>query len=188
METKAILVFQAFLILMVAPAISGNLFLWWSGYFSNFWSGLFHQLISSAVPGSQPTVQQEFANRLSSLQNKTGVFSSFYLSNAEQYAKQFGKVSHFNLNQSLSIQITDRNTTTSPVIGNLTVTWIGTSRTLTITRGIVSSGVSPTYYVTANHKAFMALSNDAINFDALSGFADYLSFNSTGAIRYGWQR
>jgi hypothetical protein len=188
METKAILAFPFFMLLIAASAISSNLFMWWSGYFSDFWSGLFHQLISSAVPGSQMTAQQEFAGRLSSLQNKTGVFSSFYLSNAAQYAKQFGKVAHFDLNQSWSLQITDRNTTTSPIIGNLTVTWMGTSRTLTINRGIINSGVSPTYYITANHKAFMALSKDAINFDAFSGFADYLSYNASGAIRYGNQR
>lgn len=68
------------------------------------------------------------------------------------------------------------------MIGNMTITWIGPSRNLSIVRGIVETDVSPTFSAVGTHKAFMAISNDAINIDVLSGIADYLAYNSSKSI------
>jgi hypothetical protein len=187
METKLSIALPAVFIafIVASSSISVNYLLaWWSSYVSNFWNSLFHQFGSLVTNSPAITAQQEFANQLANVQNKTRLFSNFYVTNAESYARQFVK-SRLSLNESWSIQITDRNSTTSPIIGNMTVSWKGTSRNLTITKGIVDSDVSPIYYVTATHKAFMALSKDAVNLDFFSAFGDYLSYNTSGSLKYG---
>jgi hypothetical protein len=187
METRIRLALPAvFIAFMIASSsISVNyLMAWWSSYVSSFWNSLFHQFGSLVTNSPAITAQQEFTSQLASVQNKTRLFSNFYVTNAESYARQFVK-SRLNLNESWSIQITDRNSTTSPIIGNMTVSWRGTSRNLTITKGIADNNISPTYYVTATHKAFMALSKDAVNLDFFSAFADYMSYNSSGSLKYG---
>lgn len=187
MNGKNSLIVSAIFLAMVVPALQGSSFMlqWWSGYVSSFLSTIWNQLIGYAGLHLSPPVpaQQQFQNQLSSMQSRTGNFTNIYVSDAQQYASEFAKQG-LNLNQSWSVQITDRNSTTSPVIGNLTVTWLGPSRSLSIVNGIRSYNVSPTYAVTLTHKAFMALSGDVVKSDIFSGIADYLTYNASRSISY----
>jgi hypothetical protein len=175
----------SFVILAVAASGLHNTELalqWWSGYLSSFWGMIWGSIsgLSISHHAAAVTVQQQFQNRLSALQNKTSDFSVLYVSDAQQYVGQFS-TKNFSLNQSWSLQITDRNSTDSPVIGEMTITWIGPSRNLSIENGIVEHDV-PTYSATGTHRAFMAISNDAVNIDVFSGIADYLAYNASKSV------
>jgi len=146
----------------------------WSSIWDSIWGMLFRT--ATLRTGPVLTVQQQFANQLALLQNNTQNYTTLYKANAGSYG--------VNLNASWSVQITDTNSTTSPVIGRMTVTWIATSNSLTLAKGIVNTSISPTYAVSATHKAFMSLSQDAIKKDVLMGLADYSSYAASNSIKY----
>ncbi len=135
-------------------------------FFSNIWASILK--IFSVQSAPQPTVQQQFASQLSLLKSNTSSFTAFFLSNAPKY--------NISVNTSWSIQITDKNSSSSTVIGQLTITWIGKQRNLTIQSGIVNASVAPIYSVTIAHKAFMAFSKDALKRDIIGATLDYASY------------
>jgi len=149
----------------------------------SLWSSLWNSIwdffrTATLRTGPVLTAQQQFAGQVTQLQNSTRNFTSLYKSNAGSYG--------MNLSKSWSVQITDTNSTSSPVIGRMTVSWVATSNSLTIANGIVNTSISPTYAVTATHKAFMSLSQDAIRKDIFMGLADYSSYTASNSIKYTW--
>lgn len=152
--------FAAALPLLLLSALASHaIALAWTDFFSNLWNsivnafdGLFHIQTLSA--------QQQFQNRLGELQANESGLTSFYLANVGRYAKQYN-VSVTNV--SWSVQVTDVNSTTSPVIGQLTVTWNNTSKSMHVYSGIVNATGFLAFAVNMTHGTFLSLSNDALN-------------------------
>jgi hypothetical protein len=149
-----------------------NILLSWSDFFTSIWNGVAN--FFSLQSGPTLSAQAQFAQRLSLLQNNTQNLVSFYLSNAQTY--------NLSVNKSWSVQITDKNSTSSPAIGELTITWLAGRKSLMIQNGIVNTKVSPTYAVTITNKAFVVLSQDVATRNLILGLLDYNMYKS--AISY----
>ncbi|MGA3021112.1 MAG: hypothetical protein ABSD68_04150 [Candidatus Micrarchaeales archaeon] len=145
-----------------------------SNIWNYFWSNLFKSFASNF--GTTETVQQQFAHRLSLLQSNSQNFTSLYLANAGHY--------RISLNQSWSIQVTDKNSTNSTTIGEFTLFFQSQSREITIQNGVLNSAPSPRFAVTITHKAFMSISQDVVNKDYPAAFVDSTSNIASGNIKY----
>jgi hypothetical protein len=119
--------------------------------------------------------QGQLAGQVSAMQNSNYNLTLFYLANAQNY--------HYNVNQSWSVEVTDQDANGS-VVGQLTISWNGQSKNLSIQNGIVTTGISPTYAVTLSHGQFMALSQDIITRNTAAAFAYYTAYYLTGKINY----
>jgi hypothetical protein len=109
------------------------------------------------------------------LQNNNQNLTLFYLANAANY--------NLNVNKSWSIQVTDKNYA-NVTIGQLTISWNGQYKNLSIENGIVNTDISPTYAVTLPHSEFMSFSNAAIARNTAAAFADYTTYYLTGKLNY----
>ncbi len=167
-------------IALIAPFIGAHqLVLSWTDFFSNFFNSIWNT-IAGLLHISQPSPQQQFASRLTQLQNNESNIKQFYLANAGKYAKQY----NISVNVSWAVQVTDYNASNNKTIGELTVIWNGTSDTLQAENGIVSAPNIMTFAVRMNHSTFMSLSQDVINENIAGGIADFGIAQATKGISY----
>ena len=122
-----------------------------------------------------PQQQSQFASQLSTLQNNNQNLTSFYLTNAPNY--------NLPVNKSWSVQVTDKNAT-NVTIGQLTISWNGNSKNLSIQDGIANTGISPTYAVTLPHSEFMLFSHAAITRNTAAALAYYSTYYLSGKLTY----
>ena len=130
-------------------------------------------LMNSATPAQQ---RSQFANQLHSMQDNNQDIALFYLNNAPNY--------QLPVNQSWSVQITDQNPTNSTPIGQLTISWNGQSKSLSVQEGIVNTGISPTYAVTLPHSEFMSFSQAVITKNVAAALAYYSAYYLSGKLNY----
>jgi len=129
-----------------------------------------------AYPQLNLTQQQgQLQNQLGRMQNNNQNLTLFYLTNAQNY--------NLNVNKSWSVQITDQDSNGS-IVGQLTISWNGQGKNLSIQNGIVNTGISPTYAVTLSHSQFMSLSQDVITRNTAAAFAYYTAYYLTGKLKY----
>jgi hypothetical protein len=145
-----------------------------SNVWNYFWSSLFRLFASNFGPAT--TVQQQFADRVSLLQSNSQNFTSIYIADVGHYG--------ISLNQSWSVQVTDKNSTNSTAIGEFTVFFQSQSRKIIIQNGMLTAGPSPKFAVTITHKAFMSISQDLVNKDYPIAFVDATSNIASGNIKY----
>jgi predicted PurR-regulated permease PerM len=126
-------------------------------------------------PLTLPQQQSQFAGQLSMLQNNNQNLSAFYLANAPNY--------NIPVNKSWSVQITDKGAQ-NVTIGQLTISWYGKTKNLSILNGIVNTGISPTYAVTLPHSEFMSFTQAAITRNTAEALADYSAYYLTGKLNY----
>jgi hypothetical protein len=128
-------------------------------------------------PVLNPSQQSgQFSGQLSTMQGNSENLSLFYLANAPNY--------NFSLNNSWTIQVTDRNQILGTTIGQMTLSWNGQSKNLSIQNGIVDTGVPPTYAVTLSHSEFMAFSQALITKNTAAALAYYSAYYLTGRLKY----
>lgn len=118
----------------------------------------------------------QFTTQVSALKNSSQDLSQFYQANAQSYKMP--------VNQSWSIQATDRDQATGITIGQVTLTWNGTSKSLSIQSGIVDTGISPTYAVTLPTSEFVAFSQAIVTKNTAAAVAYYSEYYLTGKINY----
>ena len=166
-------------IAMIATAFAPHGFaLAWTDIFSNIWNSIW-SAISAMFHLSAPNASQQFASRLSQLQTNESELTQFYLSNVAKYAKQY----NVTANVSWSVQVTDVNSSTSPIVGQLTITWNNTAKGLYVYDGIVNSTFA-TYAVNMTHSTFLALSRDAVGQSISGAIADFGIAEATHGISY----
>lgn len=119
--------------------------------------------------------QSQFMNQLSMMQNNNQNLTLFYLANAANY--------NLNVNKSWSLQITDQ-ASDGTIIGQLTISWNGQSKSLSIQNGIVSTGISPTYAVTLSHSNFMTFSQTVITRNTAAALGYYSTYYLSGRLKY----
>ncbi|MDE1854833.1 MAG: hypothetical protein KGH57_00725 [Candidatus Micrarchaeota archaeon] len=167
-------------LLIASVSASHGFVLQWTNIFSGIWNsiwnfiaGIFHIPIISA--------QQQFANRLGELQTNESALTQFYLANSGKYAKQY----NVSVNTSWSVQLTDVNSSTSPIVGQLTVTWNNTNKSLYVYEGVVNATAGvPTFAVNMTHGTFLSLSNDALHQSIDGAIADFGIAEATHSISY----
>jgi hypothetical protein len=149
-----------------------------SSMISSIWNYFWSSLLRSFAPnlGTAASAQQQFANRLSLLQSNSQNFTSVYIADAGHYG--------ISLNQSWSVQVTDKNSTDSATIGEFTILFRSQSREIMIQNGMLNAGLSPKFAVTITHKAFMSISQDLVNKDYPAAFVDSSSGIASGNIKY----
>ncbi len=133
----------------------------------------FFSMYYSATPAQE---HSQFTNQLATMQNSNQNLGLFYLDNAPNY--------HFPVNQSWSVQVTDEIPGNSTPIGQLTVSWNGQSKSLSVQQGIVNTGISPTYAVTLTPSEFFKFSQAAINKNIAAALAYYSEYYLTGKLNY----
>jgi hypothetical protein len=122
-----------------------------------------------------PQQQSQFASQLSALQNNNQNLTAFYLANAANY--------NLPVNKSWSVQVTDKSST-NVTIGQLTISWNGKTKNLSIQNGIVNTGISPTYAVTLPHSEFMSFTQAAITRNTAAALAYYSTYYLSGKLNY----
>jgi uncharacterized protein HemX len=127
----------------------------------------------SATPAQE---HSQFNNQLTTMQASNQSLGQFYLNNAPNY--------QFPVNQSWSVQVTDESPGNSTPIGQLTVSWDGQSKNLSVQQGIVNTGITPTYAVTLTPSEFLKFSQAAITKDIPAALAYYSEYYLTGEIEY----
>ena len=150
----------------------------WTDIFSNIWNSIWNA-IAGIFHISAPNAAQQFASRLSQLQTNESSLTQFYLANVDRYAKQY----NVSANTSWSAQVTDVNSSTSPVVGRLTVVWNNTNRALYVYNGIESYG-GLTFAVNMTHGTFMSLTRDVLAENINGGIADAGIAYATHSISY----
>ena len=140
----------------------------WTDIFSSIWNSIWNA-ISGIFHISTVSAQQQFANRLTQLQDNETPLAQFYLANVGKYASQY----NVSVNTSWSVQVTDVNSSTSPVIGRLTITWNYTAKSLNVHSGIVSAPGVPAFAVNMTHSTFLALSRDVVDQNIDGAIADF---------------
>ena len=128
---------------------------------------------SIATPAQQ---HSQFADQLSRMQSNNQNLTLFYLAAAPNY--------NLPVNKSWSVQVTDRNPSNNTPIGQLTMSWDGQSRSLSMLNGIVNTGISPTYAVTLSHPEFMSFSQAVITRNTGAALADYSTYFLSGKLNY----
>jgi predicted PurR-regulated permease PerM len=132
-------------------------------------------LVAFLAPATFAQQQGQFTTELSALQNNNQNLTAYYIATASTY--------HVPLNQSWTVQVTDKNATNS-TIGQLTASWNGQTRVLSILNGIVSTGFSPTYAVTIPHSEFMSFSQTVLTRNTAAAVADYSEYYLSGNLKY----
>ena len=127
----------------------------------------------SATPAQE---RSQFNNQLATLQSDNQSIGLFYLDNAPSY--------HFPVNQSWSVQVTDEVIGNSTPIGQLTISWNGQSKSLSVQQGIVNTGISPTYALTLTPPEFFSFSQAAITKNVAAALAYYSEYYLTGRLNY----
>lgn len=177
MKTAARMLFALVLpVALLMPLLgSHQVVLAWTDFFSNIWSNIWNS-IASILHIQTPTVQQQFSGRLAQLEGNASSFTQFYLSNIGKY--------NVSADENWTVQITDQNSTSSPVIGTLTISWNASSRSISIMPGITNATFSPAFAVRVNHGSFMSLSNDVIHQNAFGAATDFATATATHGIEY----
>ncbi len=165
--------------LLLAPLLIHGLQFAWTDIFSSIWNSIWNA-ISGILHISTPNAQQQFASKLEQLQTNESPLTQFYLANAAKYAKQF----NVSANTSWSVQVTDVNSSTSPVVGQLTAVWNNTAKSLFIYSGIVNTTGMPIFAVSVTHSTFLALSRDALAQSINGAIADFGIAEATHAISF----
>ncbi len=130
-----------------------------------------------ANPILSPAQQQsQFESQLATMQNNEQNLTLFYLADAPNY--------NMPVNTSWSVQVTEQNPGSSFIIGQLTVSWNGQSKSLSIQDGIVTTGISPTYAVTLSRSEFMSFSQAVITRNTDAGLAYYSEYYLSGKLNY----
>lgn len=167
------------LVLIASVSAFHGFALSWTDIFSSIWNSIWGA-ISGIFHISSPNAQQQFNSRLSQLQTNESSLTQFYLANVDKYAKQY----NVSANTSWAAQVTDVNSSTSPVVGQLTVVWNNTSRSLYVYSGIVNSSGIMTFAINMTHSTFLSLSRDVLAQNIDGGIADAGIAYATHGISY----
>jgi predicted PurR-regulated permease PerM len=120
--------------------------------------------------------QAQFAGQLSTLQSSNLNLTQLYAADAPNYQQP--------LNRSWSIQVTDYDQANNVTIGQVTFSWSGQSKQLTIQNGIVNTGISPTYAVTLTPNEFEQFTQAVITRNTAAALAYYSEYYLTGSLHY----
>ena len=167
------------LFLLVSASAAHGFALQWTNIFSNIWNSIWNA-IAGIFHFTTVSAQQQFASRLSQLQTNESSLTQFYLANVGKYAKQY----NVSANTSWSVQVTDVNSSRSPVVGQLTITWNNTAKSLYVYPGIVNATGVPTFAVNMTHGTFMSLSRDVVTQSITGTIADAGIAEATHSISY----
>jgi hypothetical protein len=168
--------------LLASVSASHGFALAWTDIFSNIWNSIWNAIgnvIAGIFHTQTVSAQQQFANRLSQLQTNESELTAFYLANVGKYAKQF----NVSANMSWSVQVTDVNSSTSPVVGQLTIIWNNTAKSLYVYGGIVNTTFTA-FAVNMTHSTFMSLSKDVLSQNIDGGIADFGIAEATHSISF----
>ena len=168
-------------VLLIASVSASHWFvLQWTNIFSSVWNNIW-DFIAGIFHIQTVSAQQQFANRLGELQTNESPLTQFYLANTGKYAKQY----NVSANTSWSVQVTDVNSSASPIVGQLTVTWNNTGKSLYVYGGIVNATAGvPTFAVNMTHGTFLSLSNDVLHQSIDGAIADVGIAEATHGISY----